>query len=60
VTKRPEKPPETNTNDDALIIVTLETFCNLTKNPDILTIMKKRQLTSLLNKYTSIKMGKRP
>ncbi|CAF3252843.1 unnamed protein product [Rotaria sp. Silwood2] len=48
-----------NLNDDTLIIVTLETFYNLTKNSDIRAIMKKRHLTSLFKKYTSIEMGKK-
>jgi hypothetical protein len=48
-----------NTNDDALILVILEAFYNLTKIPDIRPIMKKRQLSSLFNKYTSIDMGEK-
>jgi hypothetical protein len=59
LTKRLQNPQATNTNDDALILVTLEAFYNLTKNPDICLIMKKRQLTSLFKKYTSIDMGEK-
>ncbi|CAF3427646.1 unnamed protein product [Rotaria sp. Silwood1] len=49
----------TNSNDDALIIVALEAFYNLSKIPDIRTIMKKRHLTSLFNKYTDVEMGEK-
>jgi hypothetical protein len=49
----------TNTNDDALILVILEAFYNLTKIPDIRPIMKKRQLTSLFKQYISIDMGEK-
>ncbi|CAF3401205.1 unnamed protein product [Rotaria sp. Silwood1] len=49
----------TNPNDDALIIVALEAFYNLSKNSDIRTIMRKRHLTSFFNKYTSSGMGKK-
>jgi hypothetical protein len=57
--KRLQNPPATTINNDALIIVILEAFYNLTKNPDIRTIMKKRQLSSLFSKYTSVHMGKK-
>jgi len=49
----------TNDNDDALTIAILEAFYNLTKNPDIRPIMKKRQLTSLFKKYISTDMGEK-
>jgi hypothetical protein len=49
----------TNTNDDALILVALEAFYNLTKIPDIRPIMKKRQLSSLFKTYISIDMGEK-
>jgi hypothetical protein len=47
----------TNINDDQLIVIALEAFYNLSKNTHFCAIMKKRQLTSLFNKYTSIEMG---
>jgi hypothetical protein len=43
----------TNTNDDALISVVLKAFYNFTKNTAIRSIIKQRQVTSLLDKYTS-------
>ncbi len=43
----------TNTNDDALIFVALEALYNLTKSKDIRPIIKKHQIISLVNKYTS-------
>ncbi|CAF3477787.1 unnamed protein product [Rotaria sordida] len=54
-----QNPSSTNPNDDALIIVALKTFCNLTKNSEIRMIMKKRRLIYLFNRYTDIEMGEK-
>ncbi|CAF1319669.1 unnamed protein product [Adineta steineri] len=43
----------TNPQDQELINVTLEAFHNLSKNTDIRTIMKNRQLTSIFYNYIS-------
>ncbi len=59
MTKILQNSQATNTNDDPLIVVILEAFYSRTKIPDILPIMKKRQLSSLFNKYTSTDMGKK-
>jgi hypothetical protein len=53
------KPTSNNADDEALIVIALETFNNLTKNTDIRIIMKQRQLTSLFNKYTTTDMGEK-
>ncbi|CAF4288127.1 unnamed protein product [Rotaria sp. Silwood2] len=45
-----------NNGDDELISISLKTFYNLSKNPEIRAIMKKRHLTFVLNKYTAIEM----
>ncbi|CAM4811303.1 unnamed protein product [Rotaria magnacalcarata] len=44
-------------NDNEKNIVALNAFLNLSKNVDIRTIMRKRQLTSLFNEYTSNEAG---
>ncbi|CAF4467057.1 unnamed protein product, partial [Rotaria sp. Silwood2] len=54
-----QSPSSNNPDDDALIILALETFYNLSKNSDIRAIMKKLHLTSLFKKYTPIEMGKK-
>ncbi|CAF2349468.1 unnamed protein product [Rotaria sp. Silwood2] len=51
-----QSPSSNNPDDDALIILALETFYNLSKNSDIRAIMKKLHLTSLFKKYTPIEM----
>jgi hypothetical protein len=52
-----QKPSSTNPDDEALVGIALEAFGNLAKNTDIRAMMKKRQLTSVINKYTSADMG---
>jgi hypothetical protein len=50
---------QSQSTDEALDTIALEAFDNLSKNPDIRAIMKKRQLTSLFKKYTPTSMGER-
>ncbi|CAF1341346.1 unnamed protein product [Rotaria magnacalcarata] len=57
LTKMLEKPSSTTPHPDAMVIVALNAFLNLSKNVDIRTIMRKRQLTSLFNKYISNEAG---
>jgi len=44
LTKRLQNPPAAKANDDTLVVVTLEAFYNLTKNPDISSMMKKTSI----------------
>jgi hypothetical protein len=59
LTKILQNSPAPNTDDDVIVLITLEAFYSLSKNADICAVMKKRQLVPLFKKYVSTNTGEK-
>ncbi|CAF2134042.1 unnamed protein product [Rotaria magnacalcarata] len=59
LTRMLRNPLPTNADDEALIIVALKSFYNLSQNCNVRTIMRDRRLTPLFHKYKTTEVGEK-